>query len=37
MTLPGFRNTGGFWPAPIPGGVPVGMTSPGIRVMCRLT
>src|SRR6201999_3605748 len=32
-TSPGFRNRGGFWPRPTPGGVPVEITSPGSRVM----
>lgn len=32
MTSPGLRNTGGFWPRPTPGGVPVEMMSP----VCRL-
>ena len=33
ITSPGFRKTCGFCPAPTPGGVPVGMTSPGSKVM----
>ncbi len=36
MVWPGRRNTGGFWPRPTPGGVPVEMTSPGCRLMKRL-
>ena len=33
ITSPVFRKRWGLWPAPTPGGVPVGMTSPGSRVM----
>ena len=32
---PGFRNSGGFCPMPMPGGVPVVTTSPGDSVMKR--
>jgi hypothetical protein len=32
-TSPALRNCGGFMPMPTPGGVPVVMMSPGIRVM----
>ena len=33
MVWPGRRYTGGFWPMPTPGGVPVEITSPGCRLM----
>jgi len=29
---PGFRSTGGLWPTPAPGGVPVKIRSPGSSV-----
>src|SRR6185312_4624637 len=36
ITSPGLRYTGGFWPRPTPGGVPVEITSPASSVMWRL-
>ena len=36
MTSPARRYSGGFWPRPTPGGVPVEMTSPDCRLMKRL-
>ena len=33
MTSPAFRNSGGFFPRPTPGGVPVVMMSPGSKIM----
>jgi diguanylate cyclase (GGDEF)-like protein len=36
MVCPARKNTGGFWPMPTPGGVPVLMMSPGCRLMKRL-